>query len=602
MEISKYSKKDGLKNKPFLGISFVVFCAFFLSATTAHAWWDNKWKMRRSLDLNTTAQGANIQEAVANIPVLLRLHAGNFDFKKAKPDGGDIRFVAADDVTSLKYVIDTYDVINEIALIWVKVPEIKTNAADGRIFIYYGNEKAVDSQDGIGVFSNGQALVYHLSETQGNPQDATNNKNHASRFSGGQSLPSVVGNGISLFGGKDNIVVPSSPTLNLADGFTFSAWVKLNQQAADGYLFAQTEQEKGIIVGINGEKTYARIMNDTVVQTEGDAKLTLGEWHHMAVTAKPGGKLSLFIGGQEVASTPLPDKLPALKTDLLFGSAQAEGHQLVADLDEIEVSNLARSPAWIKTLFASQGIQTKLVGYGVETVEGGESANPLVYIKTITANITFDGWAVISILMVMGIASMLVLFSKSFALFLSNKENRAFMDSFSQLDTIFSKDHEFDAFDNSPLCRIYRSGCETISGIFRKKGVEGHPVLTIKEIDFFKASLEKYYLQETKRLSNWMTILPLAISGGPFLGLLGTVWGVMNTFAAMAQAGDANIMAIAPGVASALAATVCGLLVAIPALFGYNYLSGQIKDQTADLGIFIDEFIMLVDRDHGAEQ
>ena len=127
-------------------------------------------------------------------------------------------------------------------------------------------------------------------------------------------------------------------------------------------------------------------------------------------------------------------------------------------------------------------------------------------------------------------------------------------------------------------------------------------MLTVKEIDFFKASLEKSYIQETKKFNNWIGILPLAIAGGPFLGLLGTVWGVMNTFAAMAQAGDANIMAIAPGVASALAATVCGLLVAIPALFGYNYLSGIIKDQTADMGIFIDEFIMLVDRDHGEEK
>lgn len=94
----------------------------------------------------------------------------------------------------------------------------------------------------------------------------------------------------------------------------------------------------------------------------------------------------------------------------------------------------------------------------------------------------------------------------------------------------------------------------------------------------------------------------MAISGGPFLGLLGTVWGVMNTFAAMAAAGEANIMAIAPGVASALSTTVMGLIVAIPALFGYNFLTSRIKEITADLAIFIDEFALKVENGNGVEK
>jgi len=603
MESSRFFEKNGLHGKPFFTMGLTVFCVFFLCATTAQAWWQEDWTMRRQIDLNTTAQGANIQEAVANIPILLRLHTGNFDFKKAKPDGSDIRFVAADDVTSLKYEIDTFDVINEIALIWVKVPEIKANAADNRLFMYYGNEKAKDSQDKIGVFAHGQALVYHLGESEGNPQDSTQYKNHAVRFSGGQSLPTVVGNGISLFGGQDSIVVPSSPTINLVDGFSLSAWIKLAQPSTDGYLFSQTEQNNGIIVGVDGEKAYARILNNgAVVQTEGDAVLTLGNWHHLAVTAKAGGKLSLYIDGREAASTALAQQLPALKTELFFGSSQTDGHQLTAELDEIELSTTTRSPAWITTVFASQGIESKLVSCGAEMSDGGEDTFSEMHLDTIVGNITLDGWVIISLLVVMGSGAMLVLVSKSYFLYLSHKDNKAFKESFDQMETLFKHGNVFDDFDNSSLCRIYFNGCETITGMLRKKSNQIRPVLSGKEMDFFKASLERGYLQETKKFQSWMMVLPLAISGGPFLGLLGTVWGVMNTFAAMAAAGDANIMAIAPGVASALAATVCGLLVAIPALFGYNYLSGQIKNQTADIGIFVDEFIMLVDRDHGEEQ
>ena len=86
---------------------------------------------------------------------------------------------------------------------------------------------------------------------------------------------------------------------------------------------------------------------------------------------------------------------------------------------------------------------------------------------------------------------------------------------------------------------------------------------------------------ESRQMGAGLVVLTLGISGGPFLGLFGTVWGVMNTFAGMAEAGQANLAAIAPGVASALACTLCGLLVAIPALFSYSFLTQRIKDITA---------------------
>jgi biopolymer transport protein ExbB len=114
-------------------------------------------------------------------------------------------------------------------------------------------------------------------------------------------------------------------------------------------------------------------------------------------------------------------------------------------------------------------------------------------------------------------------------------------------------------------------------------------------LNAFKAAMERGLVEENRKLNAWMVILTMAISGGPFLGLLGTVFGVMNTFAAMADAGEANLAAIAPGVASALAATVSGLLVAIPALFAYNYLAAKIKTITAEMTSFVDYFSLKVE-------
>jgi biopolymer transport protein ExbB len=103
--------------------------------------------------------------------------------------------------------------------------------------------------------------------------------------------------------------------------------------------------------------------------------------------------------------------------------------------------------------------------------------------------------------------------------------------------------------------------------------------------------METGLTRESQMLSKLMVVLIVSISGGPFLGLLGTVVGVMITFAAIAQAGDVNINAIAPGISAALLATVAGLFVAIPAMFGYNYLLLRIKDANATMYAFVNETV-----------
>jgi biopolymer transport protein ExbB len=100
----------------------------------------------------------------------------------------------------------------------------------------------------------------------------------------------------------------------------------------------------------------------------------------------------------------------------------------------------------------------------------------------------------------------------------------------------------------------------------------GHLVIASESIEAIRATMDSVLVRENQALSRSMVMLTIAISGGPFLGLLGTVVGVMITFAAIAAAGDVNVNAIAPGISAALLATVAGLFVAIPALFGYNYL------------------------------
>jgi len=100
------------------------------------------------------------------------------------------------------------------------------------------------------------------------------------------------------------------------------------------------------------------------------------------------------------------------------------------------------------------------------------------------------------------------------------------------------------------------------------------------------SAMERAVGETALRLESQMILLATAVSGAPFLGLLGTVWGVMETFADVAAAGSANLAAMAPGVSAALITTVTGLLVAIPAMFGYNFLVTTIRAMIVELDNF----------------
>jgi biopolymer transport protein ExbB len=227
------------------------------------------------------------------------------------------------------------------------------------------------------------------------------------------------------------------------------------------------------------------------------------------------------------------------------------------------------------------------------------------YFGVILKSVTPDGWVVIGILILMGLFSWFVMLNRLAYLNRVSKGNSRFLkewdhiskdltslDSTNEQD-VKSLDAHFDrisgrAMRRAAIYRIYHIGAEEIR---RRMNGNGPKVLSASSIEAIRASLDGGLVRETQKLNNLMVFLTLAIAGGPFLGLLGTVVGVMITFAAIAAAGDVNVNSIAPGIAAALVATVAGLGVAIPALFGYNYLLTRIKSMTSDMHVFIDEFI-----------
>jgi biopolymer transport protein TolQ len=169
---------------------------------------------------------------------------------------------------------------------------------------------------------------------------------------------------------------------------------------------------------------------------------------------------------------------------------------------------------------------------------------------------------------------------------LSRKRNEQFLQRFRSERQPLRIYESKVRFDGSPLYAIYRAGCRELT--FHLMGasevddtfwarLEIAERITPAQMRVVTTAMERAVGESALRLEAQMILLATAVSGAPFLGLLGTVWGVMDTFSGVAIAGSANLAAMAPGVSGALITTVTGLLVAIPAMFGYNFLVTSIR-------------------------
>ena len=585
---------------------------------SALAWWNDDWAFRKEIKFDLTKAGADIPGSPADVPVLIRLSLANFGyFGDTAPDGADLRFIGADDKTPLKHHIERYDPQAQVAFIWVRVPHLTGAANTDKIFLYYGNKKAQQGSDPGGTYDKNQVLVYHFGAAAGSPQDETSYKTEPSAFKAVVNPASLIASG-AQFKGAETITIPSTPALHLvpAQGLTVSTWVRIEASQTQAYLAALQDSGKDLVLGINGTQAFASLSGMSVTQTGGN--LTTGEWHHLVVRAG-NGRLDLFVDG--IAAGSATGTLPDIGGALTVGGSARGGNLLTGELDELEVSNTARPDEWIIAAARSQGMVAPLVVYGGDAQkesEGGQS-----YFASTLRSVTIDGWVIIGILGVLFFASLGIMAGKLIYLSRVSGGNAKFLAEFRKMgddpsalerregkkaateeeESAFEMGHESqfmaaltankEVFGISTLWRLYHHGMrETM------KRVEGQPAgaarvrtLSPQSMAAIRASMDASLVRMTQQLGAQMVWLTICIAGGPFLGLLGTVVGVMITFAAIAASGEVNINAIAPGTAAALVATVAGLGVAIPCLFGYNYLNSRIKGIVADMRVFVDEFV-----------
>jgi biopolymer transport protein TolQ len=216
---------------------------------------------------------------------------------------------------------------------------------------------------------------------------------------------------------------------------------------------------------------------------------------------------------------------------------------------------------------------------------------------------TPEAKAIIVVLIIFSIFAWSVMASKAIQMRRAKKLNRLFDTEYRSQPAVLGIFDRRVQVEGCPLFTVYQQGCLELDARLKKAGYEGRrPWISLKAMEHVKRTLESAVARESLRLESGLILLAIAVSGAPFLGLLGTVWGVMDAFGGIAMkaaaGGRADLAAMAPGVAAALVTTVAGLLVAIPSMFGYNWLVHNLRVFTVDLDNFAQDLVSKMETEY----
>ncbi|MBN6150321.1 DUF2341 domain-containing protein [Xanthomonas sp. AmX2] len=586
-------------------ITLLLFLLGMSMLGTAHAetpWWQADWKYRKPITIDAGPQGAALGGNVGRVPVLIRLHSGNFAFDGLADGGKDIRFVGSDGRTILNHQIEQYDANLAMALIWVDVPAVNGTAAQ-TIWMYYGNPNAPAAGNGQLAFDPDYTAVYHFAEAGAAPRDTTAYANHAAGTLAAAE-GAVIGRGALLAG--QPMRLPGSPSLATTAGgaMTFSAWIKPEQLGANQAIYARREAGNALLVGLDNGVPYVQIGQS---RSAAVPPLKAGQWAHVALVASEGATI-LYVGGREAAR--IDAALPAFGGEALVGGDAAAAAASPADpaapaaaaaaippanpfagaIDEVRLSKVARPAAVLLADASAQGADSRLTAFGEDEQTAGVS-----HFGFILKAMPVDAWVVVIVLGIMLLLSWAIMVAKSRYFGAVAKANAAFTQQYKKVvgaPVATLQDLEKQGAigaqirDTSTLWRLYRIAMDELQGR-QARGAHG---LSAAAITSIRASMDAEVTREAERMTKRMNWLSTTIEGAPYIGLFGTVIGIMLVFAVAAMAGAVDINSVAPGMAAALLCTAAGLGVAIPALFGYNWLASRSESIAADMSVFVDEF------------
>src|SRR3989344_4818381 len=309
------------------------------------------WSYRKKITFDNSAQAENL----TNFPVMVKLTSSNFDFTKAKTNGEDIRFTDSNGTTELSYEIEQWSAAGQIAVIWIKVPQIDLSSATDTIYVYYGNASVTDGQAATSVWSNGYAAVWHLNNDPAGsaPQflDSTSNAKHGTNGGGlvtGDMVDGYIGKGLQFSGASDDYFTIS----NVGDLFTsgiatFEVWTKTSTASGNGFIEG-FEASQTAHYPWSGDDLYINTFRNSRVNFS--SNVDRSQWHYITITTQTGGNWLFYQNTVQKASAAA---VASIMIDATSEIGKSVNTLYTGFIDELRLSTVVRSTAWMAAQYKS---------------------------------------------------------------------------------------------------------------------------------------------------------------------------------------------------------------------------------------------------------
>jgi biopolymer transport protein TolQ len=201
---------------------------------------------------------------------------------------------------------------------------------------------------------------------------------------------------------------------------------------------------------------------------------------------------------------------------------------------------------------------------------------------------------VLLILIALSVWSWAIVIAKTFQFRKARQESDEFRNLFWESRNLARLDDTARRLSGSPLAQLFSNGYREFVRVL----TENSTSRSLSDLESVQTALRRAEVDESHRLEKGIVFLATVSSGAPFIGLFGTVWGIMNAFMGLSAAKSSSIQAVAPGISEALIATAVGLAAAIPAAVAYNYFSSIVRQFRQSMGNFTDEFLSIAKRNY----
>jgi biopolymer transport protein TolQ len=222
--------------------------------------------------------------------------------------------------------------------------------------------------------------------------------------------------------------------------------------------------------------------------------------------------------------------------------------------------------------------------------------------ETILQMVTGSGAVVQGVLLILlgfSIVSWAIIFTKRRQMRRAERESDRFIDIFWDAKNLTTINTTSLDLKESPVAQVFRAGYQELVRLTRAKRQAGggeDMSTDLGGVENVERAMKRATTQEITKLESSLTFLATTASAAPFVGLFGTVWGIMNAFRGLSVTQSSSIQAVAPGISAALIATAIGLAAAIPAVIAYNHFAGRVRVLASEMDNFASEFLNIAER------